>query len=112
MRINILKIKLILASIKYWYRINHYREWDKEINTGTISVECSRYSEVEIWSHIVQYRVRIQFWAKFITNTYKELKQVQPETITNAEMRSFINDIRKFFRWIKEDYKKIKVVLA
>ena len=36
---------------------------------------------------------------------YKELKQVQLELITNEEMRSFINNIRKFLRQSKEDYK-------
>ena len=35
---------------------------------------------------------------------YKELKQVQLESITNEKIRSFINDIRKFLRQSEEDY--------
>jgi len=47
----------------------------------------------------------MQFRAKFITNMYKELKQVQLEIITNIEMRSFISDNQKFLRQSEEDYK-------
>ena len=78
--------------------MNYYRQRDREINRETISLEYPRYSEIESWSHIVQYQAITQFCAKFIINMYKELKQVQPELITNKKMRSFINVIRKFLR--------------
>ena len=46
-RMNLLKIKLILLSIKCWYRMNQYGQRDNEINEGTMCVKYPRYSEIE-----------------------------------------------------------------
>ena len=97
-RLNLLKLKLILASIKCQYSMNYYGQRDREINRGTISLECPRCSEIESQSHVIQCRATAQFRMKFIIDMHKELKQVQPEAIINEEMRSFINDIKKFLR--------------
>ena len=42
--------------------------------------------------------------AKFIIDMYQELKRVQPELISNEELRIFVNDIRKYLGQNKEDY--------
>ena len=52
-RLNLPKLKLTPASIKCWYGINNYRQRDREINRGTISFKCLRYSEIESWSYVV-----------------------------------------------------------
>ena len=55
-RLNLPKLKLIPALIKCQYGMNHYRQRDREINGGTISFECPRYSEIESQSYVVQCR--------------------------------------------------------
>ena len=52
-RLNLPKLKLTPASIKYWYGINHYGQRDREINRGTISFEYLRCSEIKSWSYDV-----------------------------------------------------------
>ena len=44
----------------------------------------------------------MKFQDKFIINIYSELKQVQLDSISNEEIRSFIGDIRKFLQSDKD----------
>ena len=52
-RIDILGLKKIAAAMKYYYRINYFRERDRIINKYKTRMECPRYSEKEIWEHII-----------------------------------------------------------
>ena len=82
-RIEINKITNSAVVIKYYYRLNHYRKRDCEINQQASIKECPRYSETEIWEYIVQYKESSYLRVEFILEIYKELKKAQTGQIEN-----------------------------
>ena len=52
-RIDILGLKKTVAAIKCYYRMNYFRERDRAINKFKTRTKCLRYSEKEVWEHII-----------------------------------------------------------
>jgi len=73
------KIANSAAAIKCYYGLNHYRKRDHEINQQASIKECPRYSEIEMWEHIVQYKESSHLRVKFILEMYNKLKKAQTD---------------------------------
>ena len=43
--------------------------------------------------------------AELILNICRELKEVQPKTISSDKIRKVVNDTRKFLRGVEDEYK-------
>ena len=73
------------------------------INAGTTTNECLRYSEVETWENVVQYRKKFSMRAELILDLYDDHKKVQTPDVSDAKLRLLLNDIRKFMREDADD---------
>ena len=71
---NILALYKTASMMKYYYSMNHYSKRDKEVNSSTKIVECSRYSWKETWEYTVQCSQTTKMRIKFILKMYYELK--------------------------------------
>ena len=74
------------------------------VNVGTSMYECPRCSETETCEHVVQSRCTVSMRAEFIFKFYEEVKRVQVHRVIEEELRTLIEDIRKFIREDLEDF--------
>ena len=104
-RMDIKKMKLIASAMKCYYGFNHYDERVNTINVVTSTYECTRCSEIETWEHVVQCRSTVSMRAEFILQLHEDLKRVQDPVVTDEELITLIEDIRKFMREDLKDFK-------
>jgi len=76
----------------------------KNINTGSSSDYFLLYSKKETWEHSVQCRNTVSMRAEFNLESYEDLKKLQVIGVRNEEVRTLIEDIRKFLREYLEDF--------
>ena len=82
--------------MKCFYGVKIYGILDSARNKFNSTYECLRYSAIEMWEHVIQYKKTEEMRPKFIIEMYKELKLIQKEIINNEILRTIINSIRKY----------------
>ena len=79
---NILSSRLVTTSmLKYIYRFNYYRTWDKIINNNMSTSKCLQCSEIEMWKYVILCQKNKKVQAEFIQKLLKDLSKVKLRNI-------------------------------
>jgi hypothetical protein len=79
---NAFPSRLVTTSmLKYVYRFNYHRTWDKIINNNMSTSECLQCSEIEMWKYVILCQKNKKVQVEFIQKLLKDLSKVKPRNI-------------------------------